>query len=155
MVLACKLSFASEIMNTKHIPRQTSSKIPLIRGMTIIELSVTLGLMLSLASVVVMSANGITDWKLARNAGLDLRSVYVAQKSYLADHPTNSIATVVAADLSPYMPLQGATIPSVESLEGTQLPINFNVIPPVVVNGGSTYDPSGNSMDGLWDVGKP
>lgn len=141
-------------MNTKHQSKKSSAPRG-IRGTTIIELSVTLSILLSLATVVVMSASGITDWKLARSAGLELRSVYVAQKSYLADHPTGSISTVSEADLTPYLPLQGSTIPTVESLDGAQLPINFNVMPPVLFSGGNAYDPSGKSGDGLWDVGKP
>lgn len=123
--------------------------------MTIIEISVTLALMMALASVVVFSASGISEWKLARTAALDLRAVYVAQKSYLADHPTDSIATVSAADLGPYLPMQGAGIPTIESIEGAQLPIDFNVMPPVATNGGAAYDPSGDPDDGLWDVGRP
>lgn len=125
------------------------------RGMTIIEISITLALMMMLASVVVLSASGITDWKLARSAGLDLRSVYVAQKSYLADHPTTDISTVTAGDLTPYMPVSGAAMPTMEALDGSTLTVNFNVIPPVASGGGATYDPSGSTKDGLWDVGAP
>lgn len=123
--------------------------------MTIIELSVSLALMVSLASVIVFSATGINEWKLARNASLDLKLVYVAQKSYLADHPTNSIGSVTEGDLTPYLPIQGSTIPTVESLDGDQLPIDINVMPPVALAAGAAYDPSGSSSDGLWDVGKP
>jgi len=126
-----------------------------IRGMTIIEISVVLAMMLALSYVVVLSANGVAEWKLARSAGLDLRSVYVAQKSYLADRPTASIASVVESDLSPYLPVSGSAIPTVKSLDGAQLPINFNVMPPVAQSGGADYDPSGDPKDGLWDVGAP
>lgn len=122
-------------------------------GMTIIEISVTLALLMALASVVVFSAAGVSDWKLARTAGLDLRLVYVAQKSYLADHPTADISSVSAADLIPYLPNKLGTIPTVESLDGDTLAIDHNQMPPVALNGGSAYDPSGDSLDGLWDVG--
>ena len=121
--------------------------------MTIIEISVTLALLMALASVVVISANGVSEWKLARSAGLDLRLVYVAQKSYLADHPTADISAVAAADLVPYLPNQMGSIPTVESLEGDTLTIDHNQMPPVALNGGSAYDPSGDALDGLWDVG--
>lgn len=147
-------------MNTKKLSSPPSPYAALWisrarKGMTIIEISIVLALMMGLASVVVFSASGIGKWKLARNASLDLKSVYVAQKSYLADHPTQSIANVTATELGPYMPMQGASIPTVESLDGAQLPVNFNVMPPVAVSGGAAYDPSGSSSDGLWDVGKP
>jgi type II secretory pathway pseudopilin PulG len=142
-------------MNTKHTTCPSYPASETIRGMTIIELSVALGLMLSMASIVVMSANGITDWKRARDAGMELRSVYIAQKSYLADNPTQSVTSITAGTLTPYLPVPSASMPTVESLTGAQLPINFNVIPPVVKNGTATYDPSGVANDGLWDVGKP
>lgn len=122
-------------------------------GMTIIEISVTLALLMALASVVVFSAAGVSDWKLARTAGLELRSVYVAQKSYLADHPTSDISSVAASDLIPYLPQKLGSIPTVKSLEGNTLSIDFNEMPPVAKNGGTTYDPSGDDLDGLWDVG--
>lgn len=122
--------------------------------MTLIEISVTLALMMALASVVVISASGISEWKLARTAGLELRSVYVAQKSYLADHPTASISSVSEADLVPYMPVSGTSLPQIESLDGSMLSINYNVMPPVAGTG-TAYDPSGDPEDGLWDVGAP
>lgn len=122
------------------------------KGMTVIELSLVLALMVGLASVVVFSASGISDWKLARNASLELRSVYIAQKSYLADHPSERIADVATDDLLPYMPPGYAQIPTCESLEGQMLSINFNVMPPVL---GTGHDPSDSTKDGLWDVGVP
>lgn len=46
-------------------------------------------------------------------------------------------------------------IPTVESLEGTQLSIIINTIPPVVdAGGGAIYDPSGSNSDTLWDIGQ-
>lgn len=122
-------------------------------GMTIIELTATLAVMMALASIIVYSASGIGDWKLAREAALELRSVYVAQKSYLADHPTLSITSVTEAQLLPYMPNGPAAIPTLEALDGGTLAIDYNVMPPVAKSGGGVYDPSGSSTDGLWDVG--
>ena len=124
------------------------------RGMTIIEMSLTLALMMSLAAVVVYTASGVGDWKRARNASIELRNVYVAQKSYLADNPTRRIADATAADLIPYLTGGATAIPTVEANNGSSLSINFNVIPPVASSGGSAYDPSGSSTDGLWDVGR-
>lgn len=122
--------------------------------MTIIEMSLTLALMMSLAAVVVYTASGVGDWKKARNASIELRNVYVAQKSYLADNPTRRIADVTSADLVPYLTGGATAIPTIEAINGSALTININVIPPVASSGGSAYDPSGSSTDGLWDVGR-
>jgi len=124
------------------------------RGLTLIEISVTLFLLLSLASVTAFSLGGIKQWKLGRRASVELQSVYLAQKSYLADHPTKLISSVSAADLEPYLPSTMTSIPTVEALDGSTLTIDFTVMPPVTESGGSTYDPSGSSQDGLWDVGR-
>ena len=125
------------------------------RAMTLVELSLTLALLLAFASVVAFSLGGITTWKLGRRAAVDLQSVYLAQKSYLADHPTVSISGVSATDLQPYLPTTMTAIPTVEALDGSSLAIDFNVMPPLVSSAGTTYDPSGGSEDGLWDVGSP
>ena len=123
--------------------------------MTIIELSVTMAIMMALASIIVFSASGVGDWKLARDASLELRTVYMAQKSYLADHPTDSISGVTEAELLPYMSNSATAMPTLESLDGSTLTVDFNVIPPVAKSGSSTYDPSDSTSDGLWDVGTP
>lgn len=121
--------------------------------MTIIELSVTMALMMALAGIIIYSASGIGDWKLARDAALELRTVYIAQKSYMADHPTDDISTVSSTDIVPYMPNDATAIPTLEALDGSTLTIDVNVMPPVAKSGGTAYDPSGSTSDGLWDVG--
>ena len=123
-------------------------------GLTIIELSVTLAVMLLLAAISVMSIKGISEWKLARQAGEELRAVYIAQKNFLADNPTFLVADLTADDLVPYLPGGRPQIPSIESLDHQLLMIHFNVIPPVVSDGsGGVYDPSGKDSDALWDAG--
>lgn len=121
------------------------------RGMTIIEMSLSLALLMGLTAIVVFSMASVGTWQRARDAGLDLRAVYIAQKGYLADHPTDSIASVSAADLLPYLPGGYSTIPTPKDNSGNTLSVNFNVIPPVFTNG---YDPSGSNQDSLWDIGK-
>ena len=123
------------------------------RGLTVIELSLTLALMLAFASITISSVGGIKNWKLARMAGEEVRAVYLAQKSYLADHPTVKIVDISAADLLPYLPGGRTAIPTVQSLEGEALPINIHVIPPVITAAGGNYDPSGSTSDSLWDAG--
>ncbi len=122
-------------------------------GMTVIEMSLTLALMISFAGAVAYSLHGVGEWRKAREASTDLRSVYVAQKAYMADNPTADISTVLAADLVPYLPSGITAIPSVTALDGSSKSIIFTVMPPVVENATTPYDPSGASDDGLWDVG--
>ena len=123
--------------------------------MTLVELSLTLALLLAFASVVAFSLGGMNTWKLGRRASVDLQSVYLAQKSYLADHPTVAISGISATDLQPYLPTTMTSVPTVEALDGSPLTIDFSVMPPVVSGGSGTYDPSGDSEDALWDVGMP
>jgi type II secretory pathway pseudopilin PulG len=122
------------------------------RGTTLVELSVTIGVIVLLAGIVSISVQPFMAYRDGRAAGEALRSVKAAQLLYLADHPATPVNSLTQALLLPYMP-NGAwpTLPKV----GTQTPtINCTVFPPVAGLGGGTYDPSGSSTDGLWDVGK-
>ncbi len=120
---------------------------------TVIELSLTLALMLTFATITIFSVSGIKNWKLGRIAGEELRAVYLAQKSYLADHPVNNIADLTSAELIPYLTGGRIQIPVVESLEGEMLAITYTTIPPTVSSTGGIYDPSGSASDSLWDAG--
>ena len=140
-------------MNPKNSPINPLRRS--VSGMTLVEISVTLALLLTMSSVVAFSLGGINTWKLGRRASVELQAVYLAQKSYLADHPTQSIATVTEAQLIPYLPTTMTAVPTVEANEGFALSINFNIMPPTLGSGGSPYDPSGAGDDALWDVGKP
>ncbi|CAN5753064.1 hypothetical protein BH11VER1_BH11VER1_34470 [soil metagenome] len=122
--------------------------------MTIIELSLVIALIMMLAAVFFGLVFPLADWKKAKDAGISLQAVYTAQKTYLADHPTQNIATVTAAQLIPYLPNNMTAIPTAVSIAGGPLTIDFSVIPPVVTESGALYDPSGKSNDGLWDAGK-
>jgi len=112
-----------------------------------------IGLMLTLASIITYSISSMTDWKEGREASEKLKGVYIAQKSYLADHPTESYANLSSGDLVPYLPGRSGSLPSQKSKEGQDLSLNFQVMPPVFELGGTTYDPSDSPSDGLWDVG--
>ncbi len=95
------------------------------------------------------------EWRLGREAGETLRSVYSAQRMFLADNPTRLVSSITATELGRYLPGGVTTMPTVKSLTGADLGIIVNVSPPVVNAGsGTTYDPSGNSKDSLWDVGQ-
>jgi type II secretory pathway pseudopilin PulG len=122
------------------------------RGTTLVELSVTIGVIVLLAGIVSISVRPFMAYRDGRAAGEALRAVKAAQLMYLADNPATPVNTLTQAVLLPYMP-NGAwpTLPKV----GTQTPtINCTVFPPVAALGGGTYDPSGSPTDGLWDVGK-
>jgi type II secretory pathway pseudopilin PulG len=122
------------------------------RGTTLIELSVTIGVIVILAAIVSLSVQPFMAYRDGRAAGEALRSVKAAQLMYLADNPATPVNTLTQAMLLPYMP-NGAwpTLPKV----GTQIPtISCAVFPPVAVLGGGTYDPSGSPTDGLWDIGQ-
>lgn len=122
------------------------------RGLTLIELTLVITIMLLLSGVTFMSLTGIEKWKKGKLAGENLRVVYLAQKTYLADHPTDSVGSLDSAKLIPYLATGNLAIPTVELLDGSTSSIKLDVMPPVVTG---PYDPSGRADDGLWDVGKP
>ena len=127
----------------------------LLRAFTLLEMSLVIMVMLALISTGLFVSKKMDDWKLGRQAAESLRAVYAAQRMYLADNPTASVANITPALLIPYLPNQATAIPTVKSLTGTTLTILVNVSPPVVNNGaGVRYDPSGSYTDSLWDVGE-
>jgi len=124
------------------------------QGVTLLEMTIVIMMMLTLIGIGSYSAGKISEWKLGREAGETLRSVHAAQRMFLADRPTTLVQNITAADLIPYMK-NTSTMPTVESLEGTQLGIIVNRNPPVIdAGGGSVYDPSGKPNDSLWDIGQ-
>jgi len=122
------------------------------KAMTIIEITLVLAILVSLAALSLVAVGGMDKWKKGKAAAESLRQVYLAQKTFMADHPTNSVAALTDADLIPYLPSGATTIPTVEKLDGSFVGIVLTVMPPVVVG---PYDPSGSLEDSLWDVGKP
>ncbi|MEM6277926.1 MAG: prepilin-type N-terminal cleavage/methylation domain-containing protein, partial [Verrucomicrobiota bacterium] len=133
-------------------PHQSHVRKALEKGLTLMEISMVIALMLALASLATFSVSNMTEWKEAREAGESLRSVYVAQKSYLADHPSEDITDLTSSKLIPYLPNNLDALPVVQSKENTTLDIKVTVMPPVFTSGGSNYDPSDSSDDSLWDV---
>lgn len=122
---------------------------------TLLEMSMVILVMLTLASGGLFVNRKMTSWRLGREAAETLRTVYSAQRMFLADNPTKTVTTIVASDLVPYLPSGATSVPTVKSLTGSTLSIIVNVTPPVVNAGsGTTYDPSGISNDSLWDVGE-
>ena len=124
-------------------------------GVTLIELTVVIFVVLSLMGATMYFAGNIGDWNAGKKAATALREVYTAQRSYLADHPRTAVSSLEASYLIDYLPSGGATLPVVEDLDGNVLAFNVGVTPPVLTDaGGSVYDPSGSTTDSLWDVGE-
>lgn len=136
-------------MNTAS--RQTSAA----PGLTLVEMSVVIMILLTLVGTGIMAFNNVQDWKLGRLASETLRTVHSAQRMFLADHPTRLVNTITAGDILPYMAGAPSQLPTVKSLENEELTIIVDVMPPVINDGtGNVYDPSENPTDSLWDVGE-
>ena len=131
------------------------SKIRRPGAFTLLEMTIVIMVLLALISTGLFVNNKMYELKLGKQTGETLRTVYAAQRMYLADNPTAAVSSITNTKIIPYLPNQATTMPKVTSLVGTQLNILVNVSPPVI-NGGSgvTYDPSGSSNDSLWDVGE-
>jgi Flp pilus assembly protein TadG len=136
-------------MNRNQPQRGTS------RGVTLIEMSLVIFVLIALMTTGIYFSSAISDWKRGRDASEVLRAAYVAQRTFLADYPTTDVSTLTRDQLLGYLPNSPATFPTVTSLDGAELDVNVSVTPPVVDSGdGSPYDPSGKPSDSLWDVGE-
>jgi len=135
------------------ITRHRSKHHPL--GFTLIEMSLVIFLLVALMTTGLYFSTAVGDWRLGRSASETLRAVYVAQRTYLADHPTTPVTSLTESLLLPYLPNNAATFPKVDGLDEVSRSIKVTVSPPVILDGGSgVYDPSGNPKDSLWDVGE-
>lgn len=123
-------------------------------GFTLLEMTVVLMVLLTLLGTGLFVSTKYGEWMLGRAASEEVRSVYAAQRMYLADNPTAVVANITPAQIIPYLANRATVMPTVKSLEDTTLTIRVNVLPPTVDNGsGGTYDPSGSPNDSLWDAG--
>lgn len=128
------------------------------RGFTLLEMTIVIMMLMALISMGMFTSRKLDDWRLGRAASETLRTVYAAQRMYLADHPTAKLVTLTHADILPYMGHNGSgtltVMPTVKSLTGAELVINVTTSPPTIDAGsGTIYDPSGNLKDSLWDTG--
>ncbi len=132
-------------------PHQT----PLRAGVTLIELTVVIFIILSIMGATMYFAGNIGEWNKGKKASAALREVYVAQRSCLADHPRKAVDSITTDDLIQYLPSGGSALPRVEDLNGNILTYDVTKSPPILTDAsGGVYDPSGSSMDSLWDVGE-
>lgn len=136
-------------MKTPRLPRPSKS------GFTLLEMTIVIMVLLALVKIGLFTSSKMDEWKLGRAASETLRSVYSAQRMYLADNPTVAVANITTALVIPYLPNNVTVMPTVKSMTGANLSILVNVSPPVInVGTGVTYDPSGSNTDSLWDVGE-
>ncbi|MGD7653491.1 MAG: hypothetical protein ACQCXQ_09780 [Verrucomicrobiales bacterium] len=135
-------------MNLHHPSNPTS------RGLTLLEMSMVILVLLTLIQIGLFTSGKMSEWSKGRQASETLREVYSAQRMFLADHPTTDVSAITDANLLPYLQGSPDALPTVESLDGTELNILVNVSPPIINAGsGVAYDPSGDNSDSLWDVG--
>lgn len=128
---------------------------PVRSGFTLVEMTVVIMVLLTLLGTGLYVSQQYGNWQLGRAAGESLRTVYAAQRMYLADNPTAVVANITSAQVIPYLPSRATTLPTVKSLKGATLTIRVNVSPPNINNGsGGIYDPSGSPTDSQWDVGQ-
>lgn len=130
------------------------------RGLTLIELTLVVLVLLALVGIFFGSSNSIRDWQKAKDASTILRQVEVAQIEFLADNPQLGPASLTAANVATYLPgfvpQPGVvpTLPTGVGLNGEVLTINVAATPPFFVFGGARYDESASNSDSLWDVGR-
>lgn len=125
------------------------------KGVTLIELTVVIFVILSIMGGTMYFAGNIGEWNQGKKASAALREVYAAQRSFLADHPRRAVSSLQNSELIPYLPSGGSDFPTVEDLDGNALNYDVTESPPVLTDGGGgVYDPSGTSTDSLWDVGE-
>ena len=125
------------------------------RGVTLVELTVVIFVILSIMGATMYFAGNIGEWNKGKKASSALREVFVAQRSYLADNPRQEVTLISGRDLIQYLPSGGSVLPGVEDLNGNTLSFDVTKSPPVLTeSSGLVYDPSGSSTDSLWDVGE-
>lgn len=132
------------------------------RGFTLVELTLVISIILLLVTVGLKSSSVFKNYRAAREASDILRTVYVAQRTYLADNPTTAMGSITPALLLPYIQNGPAVFPTGRSLTGTNLNIFVGSSPPFFTATGTVsgtnpparYDPSGSTTDSLWDVGE-
>ena len=124
------------------------------RGLTLIEMTVVIVVLLGLASAFFASTGSLGDWQKAKDASSLLREVEVAQRDFLANNPQRAVNTLTPLEVADFLFGSPTVLPVPVDLDGNDLTIDVQVAPPVLLDsGGSVYDPSGSPNDSLWDVG--
>ena len=123
-------------------------------GLTILEMTVVIVVLLSLLGISFYAMTGYKQWQRGSEGSRVLRMVYNAQRTYLAEHPIESPSALTAEKIIPYLSDGSSALPTAQALDDSILTVNIAVSPPVLLDSeGNDYDPSGDTDDGLWDVG--
>jgi type II secretory pathway pseudopilin PulG len=123
-------------------------------GLTILEMTVVILVLLTLAGISFYAMTGYREWQRGSEGSRVLRMVYNAQRTYLAEHPIESPSALTAEKIIPYLSNGSSALPTAQALDDSVLTVNISVSPPVLIDSeGNDYDPSGDTDDGLWDVG--
>lgn len=143
----------------KHLTCYQASR--LRSGLTLIEMTVVILVLLSLTGAFFASSASIGEWQKGKEAASILRDVEVAQREFLANNPQRAVSSLTAAEVASYLPSQTSVLPAdaalpndVVDLDGNALGFNVTVSPPFFTRSGVRYDPSDTTEDSLWDVGK-
>ncbi|MGJ8676827.1 MAG: prepilin-type N-terminal cleavage/methylation domain-containing protein [Akkermansiaceae bacterium] len=123
------------------------------QGLTLIEMTVVILVILLLVGVSVPSVSAYRQWSIGTQASQSLREIYTAQRTYLAENPTKDVTTIVEGDIIPYLSNGATSLPIIKDVDGTALVVNLAISPPVII-GTDGNDPSGSDTDGLWDLGE-
>ena len=132
------------------------------RAFTLLEMTIVIMVLLALVATGFKAGSFLGSWKKGRAASDTLRTVYAAQRTFLADNPTTPVTSITHTLLRPYLPGNPATFPTGTSLTGGTLNIFVGKSPPFMTTSATTtgttppnaYDPSGSTTDSLWDVGE-
>ena len=123
-------------------------------GLTILEMTVVILVLLTLAGISFYAMTGYREWQRGSEGSRVSRMVYNAQRTYLAEHPIESPSALTAEKIIPYLSNGSSALPTAQALDDSVLTVNISVSPPVLIDSeGNDYDPSGDTDDGLWDVG--
>ena len=82
------------------------------RGVTLIELTVVIFVILSIMGATMYFAGNIGEWNKGKKASAALREVYTAQRAFLADHPRRAVSSLGESELVPYLPSGAASFPA-------------------------------------------
>ena len=125
------------------------------QGFTLLEMTIVIMVLLALISTGFFRPRKMDEWKLGREASETLRTVYSAQRMFLADNPTALVSSHHRHGHHSLPPEQRHRPAHGQITHRATLAFIVNVSPPVINAGsGVTYDPSGNNKDSLWDVGE-
>lgn len=125
------------------------------QGMTLIEMSLVILVLLGMAGVFFASTRSIGDWQKGKEVSSILRGVEEAQRQFLADNPQRAVSSLTDAEVASYLPGSPAALPTMVGLDKIPLTADITVSPPIARTGnGDAYDPTGSTSDSLWDVGK-